>query len=212
MTYVQKPDLFTAEEHVILADWLQVPPLCDEEDLPWHDDAMENLGFTGRAIERYDEDAAVASIVLSAIQKRLPQWAAVEFDTNGKATIHTTRRIEKPQSDRIIHLKPQHLITINWANTGPGISWPAAYHLTWVPHYNVNVVTVSTDGPELYGFCDFSIGYFKENINRITSAANFVASDWAVAVENSNQPRWVEVLESGLINEEQAEALADQVW
>jgi hypothetical protein len=212
MTSKQKLDLFTAEEHVILAEWLNVPPLCDKEDLPWFDDAMENLGFVGRAIERYDEDAAVASIVLNAIQERLPQWAAVEFDANGNATIHTARRIKKRQSDRIIQLKPQHLITINWANTGPGISWPAAYHLTWVPFYNVNVVTVSTDGPELYGFCDFAIGYFEENIDRITTAASCIASDWAGAAGDCNQPRWTEVLECGLINEEQAKELANEIW
>ena len=92
--------------------------------------------FSG-AIERFDEDAAVAHIVLSAIQERLPQWAAVEIDAVGN-TIHTARPIQKGNKKKI-ELKPQHLITINWANTGPGISWPAAYHLTWLPHYDVNI-------------------------------------------------------------------------
>ena len=205
-------DLYTPDEHVILSEWLEVPPICAQEDLPYLDDALERLGFLGGAIERFDEDAAVAHIVLSAIQERLPQWAAVEIDAVGNATIHTARPIQKARNKKKIELKPQHLITINWANTGPGISWPAAYHLTWLPHYDVNIVTVSADGPELYGYCDFAVGYFGGSEQRITKASNLVATDWALSAADTNQPRWSEIIEEGLIREQLAAELVSEIW
>ena len=38
---------YTFDEHVILSEWLEVPPICAQEDLPYLDDALERLGFRG---------------------------------------------------------------------------------------------------------------------------------------------------------------------
>ena len=71
-------DLFTKEEHVIIADWLSVKPKCDLSNLPSAWEALETLGFEGRASDYSESDAAVAAIVLERIQHTLPQWASVK--------------------------------------------------------------------------------------------------------------------------------------
>jgi hypothetical protein len=68
-------DLLTRQEHAIVADWLGVAALCDTAGLPSASDALKELGFHGKTYDRSEADAAVASIVLEAIQKRLPQWS-----------------------------------------------------------------------------------------------------------------------------------------
>jgi hypothetical protein len=43
----------------------------------------------------------------------------------------------RPVFDRRAHRKvelwPRHLLTINWADSAPGVSWPVAYKATYVP-------------------------------------------------------------------------------
>lgn len=55
---------------------------------------------------------------------------------------------------------PQYLFTLNWADSGPGFSWPGAYYTTWVPSYERFVVTYSADSPEVWGYADIAIGQF----------------------------------------------------
>ena len=71
---------------------------------------------------------AIARICLESAQRSLPQWAMVR---DGKVTLgrrrqRTARRARK--------LRPVHLFTINWADSGPGFSWPEAYHVTCLPN------------------------------------------------------------------------------
>jgi len=96
---------------------------------PW--EAAESLGFCGRASGYSEIDAAVASIVLERIQDRLPNWAAVELAENdGEETVvHLARKVKPRQEDRITELLPRYLMMINWADSGPGYSWPVAYYV-----------------------------------------------------------------------------------
>jgi len=74
-------------------------------------------------------------------------------------------------------LIPQYLLTINWADSGPGFSWPVAYHVTWVPICDEYVVTQSADSPDAFGYCDFAIGYFLKTDDFVTAAANEIKGD-----------------------------------
>jgi hypothetical protein len=47
---------------------------------------------------------------------------------------------------------------INWADSGPGLSWPADYNLVWLPTYDRFVLTYSADSPDAFGYCDFALG------------------------------------------------------
>jgi len=44
-----------------------------------------------------------------------------------------------------VELWPYYLLTINWADSGPGFSWPVAYNAIYVPGFDRTVVTASGD-------------------------------------------------------------------
>ena len=75
-------DLFTKEEHVIIADWLNIEPKCDVPDMPDAWDALDELGYHGKASGYGEDDAAVANMVLERIHDTLPQWASVKIREN----------------------------------------------------------------------------------------------------------------------------------
>ena len=56
---INSVDLFTMEEHTIIADWLHVEPRCDATALPHITNALETLGFVGNASGYSEDDAAV---------------------------------------------------------------------------------------------------------------------------------------------------------
>jgi hypothetical protein len=207
-------DLFTKEEHTIIADWLQVEPRHDVSALFNITDALETLGFVGDASGYSEVDAAVAAIVLERIQYTLPQWASVKLreNENEEANITLGRNVKARQALRTVELVPQYLLTINWADSGPGFSWPTAYHVTWVPIYDEYVVTQSADCPDAFGYCDFAIGHFPKTDDFISTAAAGIRSDWEWQRDQFNQSRWAYLFDSGLIDETMAIRLREEVW
>lgn len=209
-------DLFTVEEHVVFANWLKVAPKCDAAvTLVDVDTALEQLGFTGRAGDYKESDAAVAAIVLERIQERLPQWASFREIKDGntmKEVVTLGRNVKERGAKRKIETAPRHLLTINWANSGPGISWPEAYYVTWVPVYDVFVVTASADSPDAFGYCDFAIGHFPNTKEFVAEAGQKIKANWNWQYSNFSQERWEYLFDAGLIDVETAERLADEVW
>jgi hypothetical protein len=207
-------DLFTKEEHTIIADWLGIKPKCEANDLPSASEALECLGFEGRASGYGEEDAAVAAIVLERIQHTLPQWASVKLreNENEESVITLAREIKVRQARRTVELVPQYLLTINWADSGPGFSWPVAYHVTWVPIYDEYIVTQSADSPDAFGYCDFAIGHFPATDDFVTSAANEIKGDWEWQRDQFCQSRWAYLFGSGLIDEGTAIQHREEIW
>ena len=72
----------------------------------------------------------MAAFVLERIQDTLPQWASVKLreNENEEADITLAREVKARRARRTVELVPQYLLTINWADSGPGFSWPVAYH------------------------------------------------------------------------------------
>ncbi len=171
-------DLFTNEEHAIISDWLDVDPQTCDDELPGSSDALEALGFIDKASAYSEYDAAVAAIVLERIQGRLPQWGAVRHEPDGEAVVVLGRDIRDRLISRTVEMVPRHLLTINWADSGPGFSWPVAYHVTWLPFYDEFVVTQSADCPDAFGYCDFAIGHFPADTEVVSAAVAVVEADW----------------------------------
>ncbi len=101
-------------------------------------------------------------------------------------------------------------MSINWANSAPGLWWPVAYFVTYLPLYDIHVVTQSADSPDAFGYCDFAIGHFSPD--GTTSAVDIINRDWAWSRDEWDQHRWEEVFVPGLIEAEEAERMADEVW
>ena len=196
-------DLFTKEEHVIIASWLNIEPKCDVPDMPDAWDALDELGYHGKASGYGEDDAAVANMVLERINDTLPQWASVKIRENDdeESVITLGREAKARLARRKIEVVPKYLLTINWADSGPGFSWPVAYHVTWVPLYNEYIVTQSADCPDAYGYCDFAIGHFSKTDDFITAAANEIKGDWEWQRDQFSQERWAYLFGSGLIDE-----------
>ena len=194
-------DLFTAEEHLILCHWLgadhphserRVRDILDEWNIP-----EEIYGYQRAS-------AAVAQILLERFQYRLPQWVG----PNGSARLILDRR-----SHRKVELWPCHLLTINWADSGPGFSWPVAYNATYVPGFDRSVVTASADCPEIFGgVCDVAIGSFGREVSIIRGSRDIIMSDWSWQRGECEQQRWVYLFDTGLVSKAEAHAWADQVW
>jgi hypothetical protein len=201
-------DLFTPDEHAILAEWFGVKSPAVARDIEV-DEAISRLGFD-KAPDFYRLiDAAVAFIVLEQAEQRLPQWAAVNDD--GLVLARKLRDASKLPNRKVI-LQPRHLFTINWADSGPGFSWPVAYYVTWLPHYDRYVVTASADGPDAFGYSDFALGAFTIKTPVKEGARKIICADWSDQWAQWEQQRWAYLFSTALISKREAEAWAEQVW
>ena len=120
-------DLFTADEELVLATWFDIdrPP-----SRRWVDDILDEWNIPDEIPEYGRIDAAVAQILLERIQDHLPNFTALVGDR-----FHVARPILDRRARRRVELWPRHLLTINWADSGPGFSWPVAYNATYVPGF-----------------------------------------------------------------------------
>ena len=149
---------------------------------------------------------AVATLALSNVQSRLPQCGVL--DEEGRLTL--TRK-SNPAGRRDVVLLPQHLFTINWADTGPGISWLEAYFAIYLPIIDRYVVTASMDCPDMWGVTDLAIGSFDAETDLIMGSGEVISAWWAMQRDH-DQERFAYVWTEGRIVLETANQWADQVW
>jgi hypothetical protein len=201
-------DLFTPDEHAVLAQWFEAKPPDAAHDIVV-EEAISRLGFDKEPDLYRRIDAAVAFIVLERAEQRLPQWSAIRGDELILARKH---RDGTKIPDRKVVLQPRHLFTINWADSGPGFSWPTAYYVTWLPHYDRYVVTASADCPDGFGYCDFALGAFAINTPIKEGAKKVICADWSDQWRQGEQQRWAYLFFTELISKQEAEAWAEEVW
>ena len=150
---------------------------------------------------------AVAQILLHHVQGTLPQWASVSGDT-----VSLNRKAHKRHKDARLAFNPQLICTINWADSGPGFSWPESYHVTYVPGFDKFVITASRDGPDAWGCSDHAIGVGDGSLSSIEAAKEVLTEFWRMQVSAWDQPRWAYLFSQGLIDTKTADAWADEVW
>ena len=136
--------VFLPEEETILSYWLGKSLNGNEPSSFDVEHAIEALGLEET---HPDEDNAVAAIVLERIQLNLPNFGVVDEDFN----VELSREIRERSATRTVELLPEHLLTINWANSGPYFDWPERYYMTWLPLFDVFIVTASVDSSDRHG-------------------------------------------------------------
>ena len=163
-------DLFTADEELVVTIWFEI----DHPSYgPRIDDIFDGWNIPSEIPDYRCIDAAVAQILLERIQEDLPNWTALAGDRFVIARGNFDRRAR-----RKVELWPHHLLTINWADSGPGFSWPVAYKATYVPVFDRTVVTASVDCPEsLGGVCDVAIGAFGSATSILEGSRRIIISD-----------------------------------
>ena len=200
--------LFLPEEHKVISTWLDAKPAEELSVGLTIEKALSDLNLlVPDGSVRSTVDWAVAAILLERIQDQLPQWASVR---DGKATLGRTLRDRA--ADRTVEITPVHLVTINWADNGPGFSWPEAYHVTYVPYYDEYIVTGSVDSTDVYGVTDFALGHFSPGEDIRKTSAQIIRSEWQFLTDNYNQYRWAYLFNEGLIDQAYADELADTIW
>ena len=151
----------------------------------------------------------MALIALEEVAERLPNCGI--FDGQ-RVNLTRQQRDEEEIPDRKVAMVPRHLFTVNWADSGPGISWPGAYYTTWIPVYDRYVVTYSADTHEVFGHCDIAIGHFGAEEKLIEGSRRVVTKDWQRQYDEYTQCRWAYLFFEGLLTSEEAEEWADVVW
>jgi hypothetical protein len=207
--------VFHPVEHAILSDWLGVerPDFAKAIDI-WdevesYDDPPTEDCIRLRPQSFGPEEEAVANavarLVLQWVQTRLPQW--VELSTKGELILGRAYEKAVPRS---VRLMPQFLLEINWATGWMGMTWPEAYHVTYLPYYHRLVVTCSRDSDD-GGYADNALGHFDAESPLMDECKHIITQKWTRAKENG-QPHWSEFLREGSTGEEDAYAWAGTVW
>jgi hypothetical protein len=210
------PELYLPMERAILSAYLHVPDP--------HPDDIAQLDPTKPVPPRWNEhrhgigpqrseiqldnlmlENAVARICLQSVADDLPRWASI---SNGAVTLGRPAVAPRVSSNG---LAPVHLLTIPWADSGPGCSWPEAYHVTWLPGYDRCVVTASADGPDTHGYSDQAIGSFERSGAAVERSKGVLAAFWA-SQQECGQPRWAYLLEEGALDKNAADEIANSVW
>lgn len=176
----------------------------------WDEEQDGIAPVEGTAYDSYQRALpnAVARICLSGIQDELPQWGTI--DPNGKVTL--ARKVVSPVALPPRILLSEFLFKINWADSGPGYSWPEAYYATVVPCFDMTIVTLSQDSPDAYGYCDIGIGHFRNTDDSAKQSHKIITGHWRHLKEKFGQQKWTELFASGAISGQAAEEWATQVW
>jgi hypothetical protein len=208
--------LYDDIELAILHDWLQIPrpALLADIDLQgaFYDEEpaagpIRLLPGPNGGTGEYTLSNAVARLLLSEIQNRLPQWAAVRANGDVILARHfTPRRRGKLQP------LPRFLFMINWADSGPGFSWPESYHVAYLPGFERYVVTASQDSPDMHGYTDEAIGHFPQDEDVESGVHRVITGWWQGQLDGGDQQRWEYLFDVGEIDAETAEQWADEVW
>ena len=195
-------------ERALLCDYFGVPRPSDLADVEIEQPDPESPAAVYAPPNGFDEQLAlanaVARIALSRVQSRLPRCLAIVCDE-----VVDTRKRYPPREAAVAHM-PLHLCTINWADTGPGLSWPEAYHLTWFEDFQRFVVTASTDSTDVWGYEDRALGHFGRETEPLDGVRAIIVGDWRGQYEAWEQERWAELWETGAYSD--PECWADEVW
>ena len=152
---------------------------------------------------------AVARVLLSPIQASLPQWAAVR--ESGEVLLNRKEIQRHPQAVRLT-LEPQLVCCINWADSGPGYSWPESYHVTYIPGLERFIVTASRDGADAFGCADHALGWGSAAEGELLVAKRIIQGFWEHQRNEWDQERWAYLFDEGLVNETTANSWAEEVW
>lgn len=204
-------EAFTPFEHAVLSDMFKVSRLRIAREIDiWAAEDGDGKPLLKRDLQEYlCPDLALrnaaAEILLKPVEKDLPDYYS----------LRQRKYVRKPGIGAVgkpITLMPQHVLTINWACSGPGFDWPETYYLTYVPGYDRFVVTASEDSDDIYGCTDFAVGWFRSCRDLKASTGRVLTRFWRNVYETRDQYRWEEIYGEGLLSKDDAKRLADRVW
>ena len=194
--------LLSADEHRLIDAYFDGVPEKNAEVAQ----ACDRLGVPAEVyIPRVA--AAAGQILIQAIQDELPQWGVANAD----GEIVLARKLRGCSKRARLALAPVHLFTINWADSGPGFSWPEKYSLVYVPWRERYVVIASQDSTDIWGCTDQAIGHFARATEREAGAESVICAYWREVAADRDYP-WAYLFDTGLIEQGDAEEWRERVW
>jgi hypothetical protein len=218
----QTLDYYHPLEHAYISDFLGVarpdcaralnPHAPEELDKVLDHDEYESDGIF-RLRPAYDGECnaytvanAIARMALSEHQRELPKWGYSTGDGVVKTRHYEGRSLRRARFD------PQFLLMINYADSGPGFSWPETYHAVLFPHYDVYIATASQDSPEVHGYVDEAMGFFPKDKDILEGVKPLMCKWWPGEMEPEPDYAWESVWNEGLIDAETAYAWRAEVY
>ena len=200
---------FFPREHAILAEYFDLQEKQPQQARAFdpdeiiiegndYEEASEGIAcrksYGGRDYRAIDN--AVARIALAPVRKNLPTWGGLGKD----GAFHSRQSVnESILPERGYRSDPVHVLSINWATSGPGFSWPLKYYISWIPYYERYVVTVSYDSPEVEGYLDLAIGDLSEGASVENELKSVIVRHWdrdAMYLQG-----WEGVIDSGIVKD-----------
>jgi hypothetical protein len=200
---------FFPREHAILAEYFDLQEkqpqqarafdpheITSEENN--YEEAVEGIAcrksYGGRDYRAIDN--AVARIALAPVRKNLPTWGGL-----GKDGAFHSRQSENESilPERGYRSDPVHVLSINWASSGPSYSWPLKYYISWIPYYERYVVTVSYDSPEVEGYLDLAIGDLSEGASVEKELKSVIVRHWDR--DSMYLQGWEGVIDPGIVKD-----------
>jgi hypothetical protein len=184
------PSLYTTDDQLVMKRWMQSAPAYPE---------MDDL----------DDSNKVAEIALASVQNRIAQ--CLSLNSHDRSAID--RKIlecQVPMRNKLLF--PIHLCDIGRYDAHHNSICQESYFATFLPGYNIYVVTVSLPSSALYEHCDLAIDYFQnvDDAAQIASHARLVLKAWWKHQQMESQVTgWQELLKSGLIHEDSVILLGD---
>ena len=203
-------DFFYPVEHALLHEWLNIPKPEALRGIDIYKAPDDGLGIWADCSECDKNIAlanAVARIVLGGIQEHLPQCGVVY----GPDEVVLCRQ-PIAKHPRGVSFLPQFLFMINWADSAPGLSWPESYHATYLPVYDVYVVTAAQDSPDMWGVTEQAIGAFPKDQPLLEGAREAITKFWDYQHRQWDQEQWEYFWDAGLITKALADEWATRVW
>ena len=223
--FVHNPDsldYYHPLEHAYLCDYLvlerpdcarAINPLAPEEldAVLDHDEYVSDGIFRLRPgcdgeCNAWTVPNAIARMALNHHQRELPQWGCSSEDGVVMARHYEGRSLRRAV------FEPVFLLMINYADSGPGFSWPETYHAVLFPHYDVYIVTASQDSPEVRGYVDEAIGFFPGDVDILEGVKPILCKTWPGEIEPEPEHAWESVWREGLIDAETAYAWRDELF
>ena len=201
-------DCYTDTERAFLSDYFGIRRPDRLKDIDIYEPARSGVYVRrGEYSSEYDIANAVARLCLTRVQDQLPVWSGV----NSEGEFVVARNYSRSEV-AMVNFHPQHLFTLNWADSGPGFSWPEAYFLVWLPVFERYVVTASQDSPDCYGFEDIAIGWQFFDEDRVGLARDIILANWGSVHKPHSEEGWAYLFASGIVSESEAESWRDVIW
>ncbi len=208
---------FTDQQVQILTDWIHSRNKPSEHlNLPLSstggidiDAVLQAQGIDTETEAVSGLDVVVARILLRDITYKLPQWA-VGYE-NGEIQFGRDNEWRKDVL-RPLGIIPSELFEINWADSGPGFSWPEAYHACPVPGFDITVVTASVDSTDAHGYTEFALGWFNAGDEVAVESGKIIRDWWSFQYNSWDQCSWAYLFSDGVIAEDEALSWRGTVW